>query len=408
MGTRPATTCHWRLSRVGGPALDELMSLNDNDVRDGDLLLLTASEPPAPQWTVRDPSHTVAVIGSRSDVRSLRALLATCCVVLSGIGAAALVWSTTPTTAAGPVVTAAVVAASTAMGAVVIRRAHDDPLLCVPLSLVAVIFSATTGFLAVPAGPHMAHVLLASAAAFSVATILLRLMGCGTIYLTAIATATMLTSVVATSGVTWRLRPDAGGALLGVISLAMLAAAPRVSMALAGTKPAMPSADETDDPDIDGATEHAVLTHRTLTGLVTGASACAAIGAAVAAFGELRDGGSSLTAVALPAAIGLVLVLRTRTYVDCLRQSILAASGVLCATACVAVCAMSMPAHAHWVGLIAVATGVAALSPLLGVTVSPVVRRSAEIIDYLAIAAVAPAACWVAGLFGFVRGMNLL
>ncbi len=181
-------------------------------------------------------------------MRSLRALLATCCVVLSGIGAAALVWSTTPTTAAGPVVTAAVVAASTAMGAVVIRRAHDDPLLCVPLSLVAVIFSATAGFLAVPAGPHVAHVLLASAAAFSVATILLRLMGCGTIYLTAIATATMLTSIVATSGVTWRLRPDAGGALLGVISLAMLAAAPRVSMTLAGAKPATPSADETRRP----------------------------------------------------------------------------------------------------------------------------------------------------------------
>jgi type VII secretion integral membrane protein EccD len=357
---------------------------------------------------VRDPSHTVALMGSRIDVRSLRALLATCCVVMSGIGAAALVWSTTPTTATGPVVTAAVVAASTAMGAVVIRRAHDDPLLCVPLSLVAVIFSWTTGFLAVPAGPHVAHVLLASAAAFSAATILLRLMGCGTICLTAIATATMLGSIVAISSVSWRLPPDAGGALLGLISLAMLAAAPRVSMALTGAKPATPSADETGDPDIDDVAERAVLTHRTLTGLVTGASACAAIGAAVAAFGELRGGGSSLTAMALPTAIGLVLVLRTRTYADSLRRIILAVSGMLCAAVCVAVCVMSIAAHAHWVSLLAVAIGVTALSPLLGVTVSPVVRRATEIFDCLAIAAVAPAACWVAGLFGFVRGMNLI
>jgi type VII secretion integral membrane protein EccD len=241
-----------------------------------------------------------------------------------------------------------------------------------------------------------------------VSTILLRLMGCGTIYLTAIATATMLTSIVATTSVTWRLRPDAGGALLGAISLATLAAAPRFSMALAGAKPATPSADDTDDQDIDGVTERALLAHRTLTGLLTGAAACAAIGAALAGFWELRDGGSALTASALPAAIGFVLVLRTRTYADSRRRSILAASGMLCATACIAVWVISTPAHAHWLSLLAVAIGVAALSSLLGVTASPVVHRAAEIFDYLAIAAVAPAACWVAGLFGFVRGMNLI
>ena len=65
---------------------------------------------------------------------------------------------------------------------------------------------------------------------------------------------------------------------------------------------------------------------------------------------------------------------------------------------------MSWPEHAHWVSLLAAAAGSPALSPLFGLTVSPVVRRAVEIVEYLALAAVVPMACWVGGLYGLVRG----
>jgi hypothetical protein len=43
----------------------------------------------------------------------------------------------------------------------------------------------------------------------------------------------------------------------------------------------------------------------------------------------------------------------------------------------------------------------------VGEWLSPVVRRGIEVVDYLALAAVVPLACWVGGLFGFVRGLSL-
>jgi hypothetical protein len=43
----------------------------------------------------------------------------------------------------------------------------------------------------------------------------------------------------------------------------------------------------------------------------------------------------------------------------------------------------------------------------VGERLSPFVRRGIEVVDYLALAAVVPLACWVGGLFGFVRGLSL-
>ena len=56
----PAAARRWRLSRIGGSPLDESMTLNENDISDGDLLLLTAVEAPAPQWVTHDPCQSVA------------------------------------------------------------------------------------------------------------------------------------------------------------------------------------------------------------------------------------------------------------------------------------------------------------------------------------------------------------
>ena len=60
----PDTACDWRLSRLGDLPMDESMTLNDNDVRAGDVLMLTTVEPPAAEWVDYDPCHTIAAAGT--------------------------------------------------------------------------------------------------------------------------------------------------------------------------------------------------------------------------------------------------------------------------------------------------------------------------------------------------------
>src|SRR5262245_36201843 len=46
---------HLHLTRVGQGRLDEMTTLHDNGVRDGELLLLTTATMPAPRWVPDDP-----------------------------------------------------------------------------------------------------------------------------------------------------------------------------------------------------------------------------------------------------------------------------------------------------------------------------------------------------------------
>jgi hypothetical protein len=70
----------------------------------------------------------------------------------------------------------------------------------------------------------------------------------------------------------------------------------------------------------------------------------------------------------------------------------------------------SAPQHAGWLILAAVVLGGAALC-LAGADrdtwLSPVARRMVDVVEYVALAAVVPLACWVAGVFGLVRGLGL-
>ena len=78
------------------------MTLNDNNIRDGDVLLLTATEPSAPEWVVCDPSHALARRGSAGGGPTLRMVPAICCVLLCAVGAATLAWSAARTAVGRP------------------------------------------------------------------------------------------------------------------------------------------------------------------------------------------------------------------------------------------------------------------------------------------------------------------
>ena len=399
----PVSGRHWRLSRLGDPPLDELMTLNDNSIHDGDVLLLTAIEPPAPEWVVCDPSHAVARGGTADAGPTPRIVPAIGCVLLGALGAATLAWSASRAAPATHIVTGTCLVVAATAGAVMLRRLH----LSVPLSLVAVFFAAAVGFLAVPPGPPGTDLLLASAAAFSAAILILRLTGCGRISLTAIATASALTGTAAATVVMWRLQPNAAGAILSTISLAVLGIAPRLSMALSGISPSTPNIDDAHDAMPETVAAKAGLTHRTLTGLVCGASMAASLGVASVALWPIRDAGSALRDTTFTAVIALILLLRVRTHADAIRRIGLAISATFVAAAGFVAAAVSAPGQAHFTSALAAAAGAAALTCLVGLTMSPIAARAIEVLEYLALAAVVPLACWVGGIYGLARGLNL-
>jgi type VII secretion integral membrane protein EccD len=312
---------------------------------------------------------------------------------------------TTP--ASGNLIVGACLAAAAGTCAVLVSRVHADPWLCVPLNLAAVTFTAAVGFLSVPTGPRSAHVLLASAAAFTIAIALLRLTGCGTACLTAAATVTGLLTAISATNVIWLSSMSAAGASLVVLALAVLAVAPRLAITVTRVGPSAPSLDDRDEPSTAPAAR-VQLAHQILTGLVTGTSISAALGAVTVVTDHVRDGRSPLVAWLFTAATGLVLVLRSRTHCDSIRRFTLVAGGIATAIAGFGLVVISAPDQAHLSSAVAAGLGAAALSGRTGLSVGPVIRRGADIVEYLAIAAVIPIACWVGGLYGVVRGLSLI
>jgi type VII secretion integral membrane protein EccD len=392
----------WHLSRIGEGWLDETISLRDNAVRDGELLLLATSAPPTP---VRVPDDRWQALVETSDRRRAPNRAATAaCLGAATLGATALAWSGVVTQAPGHVVTAGAIAATAAIAAVAVRRAHPNPIVVFTLSVIAVVFGAVAGFLAVPAGPSTANALLAAAIACSVSILLLRLTRCGAICLTALATAAALTSAAAACGVAWTLPVTTTGALLATLSLGTLGVAPRLSITAAGLAPRVPTSEPREDDDFDPVTPRAITAHESLTGLVIGSAAAAALGAALVA-SDIPD--SRPGAVLFAAAVGLVMVLRARTHIDVHRRVALGTAGMAAIAAGCAGVVVSTPGQANWICIAATTVAISMLGRGFGVTENLLARRAVDVVEYAALAAVLPLACWVSGLYGLVRGLSL-
>ena len=81
----------WRLSRVGGPSLDDSMTLRECDVRDGELLLLSATAIPAAEPVLTDPAEAVANTSPHGEgEQTARIIGAAACLWAVGAGALTL------------------------------------------------------------------------------------------------------------------------------------------------------------------------------------------------------------------------------------------------------------------------------------------------------------------------------
>jgi len=93
-------------------------------------------------------------------------------------------------------------------------------------------------------------------------------------------------------------------------------------------------------------------------------------------------------------------VLRARTHVDRARRAALVAGGLFCATSAFAVLSAHSPERVAWAMLVVMTLG---LGTLRRSGATPFASRAANLLDYAALAAVVPLACWVIGVYGLAR-----
>ncbi|MGD9619900.1 MAG: type VII secretion integral membrane protein EccD [Mycolicibacterium sp.] len=385
----------WLLTRLGGEPLDASLTLRQNDVHDGQPILLTTDEISPPRRRPGDSSRVVAAAANRDTPASLPVAVPVVGVVAS-TSAVVLAWTGAATGAAIQLCGAAALSAGSAAAAVVLGRPPDR--IPAALSVSAVLFGTVAGFLAEPNAGWAPALLLAAAPGFAVAILLCHLTRSEHAVLTSLAVLTGATAMTAAIGVALNLPFRAAGAILTAISLVVLSAAPKLAVVAAGLAPSQPEVGY----------RRALLGHRVLTGLVTGSSSSAALGVVAVAAATVPGGLAPTPAAIFATNVGVLLLLRLRTHCDSRRRIALAGSGLCALAAGYIVAGTSAPEHAPWFCAAAVAAGgTAVILETRGYAPNPVVRQCFQILEYLALAAVLPLTAWITGGYGLVRELSL-
>jgi type VII secretion integral membrane protein EccD len=317
---------------------------------------------------------------------------------VTGIGALALIRNAFITNVTGATVGVAASAGfMTLLFAAIAHRTYGDAIAGLALSVIATAFAAVAGFLAVPGAPGLPNVVLAATAALVTSVLAMRVSGCGAITLTAISCVATIIAVAALVGVITAAPLRAIGSVSALVSLGLLGVAARMSIVLAGLSPQLAPA-----PDLD---TKVIRADNWLASLLAAFSSAAAVGAIVTVLaGTLR-----LCCIAFGALTGALLLLRARSY-DGRRTPAFATCGIVITAITFGVVALSMPKHGAWIA--AMTSTVAAAAIYLGfvapaISLSPLIRRAVEVLECLALVAMVPITCWVAGIYSAVRGVNL-
>lgn len=404
----------YHLSPLGASALDPLTTLEQHGIDDGAVLVLSrhANPPPAPRYddvavavsaALEESNPSGARARHRRAVRLVGAVAASC---LAGVGGLLLVRNAISDSAAGDIDTAGVLA-SGALVAVVLAaitcRTHRDPTAGLALGVIAVEFAAVAGFLGVPGTPGVPNVLLAASAAAMTAVSTICVTGCGVVTLTAVSCTAMMIAAAALVGVFNAAPSHAIGAVSALMSLGLLGMAARASIALAGLSP-IPEMDD-NEALADLVAAKATRADNWLTGLAAGLSSSAAVGAVV----TVLTGASRLSCIAFGALTSALLLLRARSE-EGRRMLVFATNGIAVAGTIFGVAALRAPQQGPWIATSAVAvTGAAMYLGFVApaISLSPLTRRSTDLLECLALIALVPLACWICGFYSAIRGSGL-
>lgn len=404
----------YHLSLPGASALDAATTLAQNGIRDGAVMVLGQARTPLPlprhddvaeavSATLHTTAHSSKQSRDRQATRLAGAAVASC---LTGIGAVTLVRNALCVNVAhyrGATAGVAAIAGFIALlFAAFAHRALGDAIAGLALSVIATEFAAAAGFLAVPGTPGVPSVLLAAMAAAVMPVLAMRLSGCGVVPLTAVSCFAMIVAIAALAGLITEVPLHIIGSVSALVSLGLLGVAARVSIVLAGLSPRLPPT-----PDLDNADCLAAKTIRAdnwLTSLLAAFSCSAAVGAII----TVITGAPRLSCIAFAAVTGSLLLLHARC-IDVRRALMFVVSGIATTGTTFGVTAVGTPDHGAWIAAIAAMLAAAAIylgSAAPGMLLSPVVRRSVELLECLALVAMVPLTCWTCGLYGAVRGLN--
>ncbi|HEX5252276.1 MAG TPA: type VII secretion integral membrane protein EccD [Mycobacterium sp.] len=408
----------YRLSVPGASGLDPSMTLAQHGIGDGAILVLSRSTAPLPAPRYFDVAEGVSAAldaateprSGAAHARAVRLIGVAAAIVLAGVGGLAIVRNAlrlNDNRDVATTVTALVASGGLAVGlAAIAHRGYQDQAAGLALSLIATTFAAVAGFVAVPGTPGMPNVLLATAAAGVTAVVAMRVSGCGVVTLTAVSSCAAVTAVAGLVSVVSAapLRIIASAAAL--LSVGLLPAAARASIALAGLSPRLGTPDAAEIEPSDARTHsQAVCADRWLTSLLSGLSVSATLGAVV----TVLAGAPLLSCTAFGTLTGALLLLRSRST-HTRRMLVFAISGILITATTFGVAAWRAPVPGPWI--VTATTLAVAGAMYLGFVgparpASPVLHRGIGLLEALALAAMVPLTCWICGLYGAVRGLNL-
>ena len=404
----------YHLSLAGASALDTATTLAQNGIRDGAVMVLSQGSTPPPAARHDDVAEAVSATldatarhqnqsRHRQATRLTSAAAATC---VTGVGTVTLIRNVLSGNVASyrgaTAAVAALVAVVALLTAVFAHRAHSDSIAGLTLSVIATVFAAAAGFLAVPGVPGVPSVLLAAMGATVMSVTAMRLSGCGVVTLTAVSCFTMVVAVAALAGVVTAAPLRIIGSVSALACLGLLGVAARASIVLAGLSPRLPP-----PPDLDSADclpAKAIRADKWLSSLLAAFSCSAALGAII----TVLAGAPRPSCITFATVTGSLLLLYARST-DGGRTLMFLVSGIVTTGITFGVTAAGTPDHGPWIAALTAMLAAAAIylgfvAPAM--SLSPVVRRSVELLERLALVAMVPLTCWICGLYGTVRGLN--
>ncbi|ORB91050.1 type VII secretion integral membrane protein EccD [Mycobacterium persicum] len=408
------TATGYHLCTPGGQLLASTTTLAHSDIHDGTVLVLSRSVPEPPAERHDDLAEAVsAMLGSaapRPGRRTAALTGALAAGAVTAVGSGVLIRDALRAGAqhgatAGGAAAAGVIAL---LLAGIAHRIHRDPIAALTLSVIATVFVAVAGLLAVPGAPGIPHVMLAATAAAVTAVLGIRVTGCGIAPLTAIGGCATVIAVAALAGVMTAAPVYVIGSWAALASLGLLEVCGRMSIALAGLSPRLPPAIDHDDPDdlppAEVLATKSIRADKWLTSLLATFSGCAAVGAIVAALTTHRG-------VPLATTTAALLLLRARAHRHRTRWLLLVVSGIITGTTAFLTATTNWMQHGVRIAaLTAILTAAALFLGFVapGMSLSPVARRGIEALELAAWVAVAPLVCWTCGVFDAVRALDLI
>jgi len=417
----------WVLARIGQPPFSNSLSLGEQGVRDGELLMLESADHVAPTPLFDDIMYNVAISDGDNfhtwSPRLARLSASVIAVLTMFAGCTGLL--TAPEAMPGWI-TGAVAAFMTILLVVagtVLSRMYGDTMTALVIGGCALPTAFAAGMLLVPLQHHhygWANLLLGSVLFGATAVLAWRVSGVGLAVYIGATTVSLFAIAATLVGLLAHQPTHAIGAGAAVLGLGALSLAPRISMLLAKLPlPPVPSPGTPIDPTEDDPDDHRALpTMNVLRGksdnarmYLNGMVAATTLVTVVGALAGCNPGSHSpfWAGIALALVAAIVLLFRSRTYTNAELAVVLIAGGaaILLAVMLGAALAQTQPLAVFGAAMVVLLGALICGLFIPNQTATPPMRRAVELLEYGFVAAVLPLAFWVANLYSIMRSLSL-